>query len=315
MVENCEAVLDSKSAPLHPRVLRPGDAVRLVSPASTPDEQAVEQAVAVLERSGLRVELGRHVFDRYGYLAGRDEDRLGDLNEALRDSTVRAIIATRGGKGAYRIADGLDLAALRADPKPLVGFSEITILHLAMWGGAGVPGIHGACWNAAQFGERAEQSFLRALLTTEAVTIRCEPHEPTSALTTGGRAEGILLGGNLDMIATAAGWTLPGLQGAILLIEDVDKGLGHVDRNLTRLLKSGALAGVAGVAVGQFTGFAPSKGVTVVELLRERLAHLAVPILGGLPFGHGDNPVAVPVGTQAVLDASGGTLTVATAMR
>ena len=306
MVENCEAVLDSKSAPLHPRVLRPGDAVRLVSPASTPDEQAVEQAVAVLERSGLRVELGRHVFDRYGYLAGRDEDRLGDLNEALRDSTVRAIIATRGGKGAYRIADGLDLAALRADPKPLIGFSEITILHLAMWG---------ACWSAAQFGERAEQSFLRALLTTEAVTIRCEPHEPTSTLTTGGRAEGILLGGNLDMIATAAGWTLPGLQGAILLIEDVEKGLGHVDRNLTRLLKSGALAGVAGVAVGQFTGFASSKGVTVVELLRERLAHLAVPILGGLPFGHGDNPVAVPVGTQAVLDASGGTLTVAAAMR
>ena len=125
----------------------------------------------------------------------------------------------------------------------------------------------------------------------------------------------ILLGGNLDMIATAAGWTLPGLQGAILLIEDVEKGLGHVDRNLTRLLKSGALAGVAGVAVGQFTGFASSKGVTVVELLRERLAHLAVPILGGLPFGHGDNPVAVPVGTQAVLDASGGTLTVAAAMR
>jgi muramoyltetrapeptide carboxypeptidase len=114
--------------------------VRLVSPASTPEENNVEQIATMLESNGLRVQLGRHVFDRFGYLAGRDEDRLKDLNEAINDASVRAIITTRGGKGAYRIADGLDFAALRADPKPLIGFSEITILHLAMWSNARVPG-------------------------------------------------------------------------------------------------------------------------------------------------------------------------------
>ncbi len=298
-----------------PNVLRAGDAVRLVSPASTPDESNVEQIATLLESNGLRVQLARHVFDRFGYLAGRDEDRLKDLNEAINDTSVRAIIATRGGKGAYRIADGLDFAALRADPKPLTGFSEITILHLAMWRNARVPGIHGACWHAEQFGERAEQSFLRAILTTEVVTIQSAPNEITSALTTSGQARGILLGGNLDMIATATGWALPCLKGTILLIEDVEKGLGHVDRNLTRLLKCGVLNGVAGIAIGQFSGFASSKGVTIVDLLRDRLSPLGVPILGGLPLGHGERPVTVPIGTEAVLDASCGTLSVMAAVQ
>ncbi|WP_258124177.1 S66 peptidase family protein [Mesorhizobium onobrychidis] len=303
------------TAQVKPNVLRAGDIVRLVSPASRPDEKDVEQIATLLESNGLRVQLGRHVFDRFGYLAGRDEDRLKDLNEAINDASVRAIIATRGGKGAYRIADALDFAALRADPKPLIGFSEITVLHLAMWRNARVPGIHGACWPAEQFGVRAEQSFLHAILSTEAVTVQSVPGEITSALTTSGQARGILLGGNLDMIATAAGWALPCLRGAILLIEDVEKGLGHVDRNLTRLLKSGALNGVAGVAIGQFSGFASSKGVTIVDLLRERLSHLGVPILGGLPLGHGDRPVAVPIGTEAVLDTSCRTLSVMAAVQ
>jgi muramoyltetrapeptide carboxypeptidase len=296
-------------------VLRAGDAVRLVSPASTPEENNVEQIATMLESNGLRVQLGRHVFDRFGYLAGRDEDRLKDLNEAINDASVRAIIATRGGKGAYRIADGLDFAAMRADPKPMIGFSEITILHMAMWRNARVPGIHGACWHAEKFGERAEQSLLRAILTTETVTIKSTASEITSALTTSGQSKGVLLGGNLSMIATATGWALPSLKGAILLIEDVEKGLGDIDRNLTRLLKCGVLDDVVGIAVGQFCGCASQKGVTIVDLLRERLSLLGVPILGGLPLGHGERPVAVPIGTQAMLDASCGTLSVMAAVR
>ncbi len=105
------------------------------------------------------------------------------------------------------------------------------------------------------------------------------------------------------------------LKGTILLIEDVEKGLGHVDRNLTRLLKCGVLNGVAGIAIGQFSGFASSKGVTIVDLLRDRLSPLGVPILGGLPLGHGDRPVTVPIGTEAVLDASCGTLSVMAAVQ
>jgi muramoyltetrapeptide carboxypeptidase len=288
--------------------------VRLVSPASTPEEEGVARSVALLEGLGLRVELGRHVFDRLGYLAGSDADRLDDLDAAIADPGVRAVIATRGGKGAYRIAGDLDFAAMRAHPKPLVGFSEITILHLALWLHAGVPGIHGACWDAERFGELSAASFRGALFTAEPITVQARPDETTAPLTSRGRACGVLLGGNLDMIAAAAGWALPSLQGAILLIEDVEKGLGHLDRHLTRLLRSGCLDGIRGIAVGQFTRCGPSRGWSVLDLLRDRLAPLGVPMLGGLPLGHGADAVAVPVGTEAVLDADQGILTVAPAV-
>jgi muramoyltetrapeptide carboxypeptidase len=289
--------------------------VRLVSPASTPDEDGVKRSVKLLESFGLRVGLGRHVFDKLGYLAGRDENRLTDLNEALADPEVRAVIATRGGKGAYRIADDIDFAAVQADPKLLIGFSETTILHLALWYRAGVPGIHGACWDADRFGEASALSFRRAILTKDRVTVACRSDEPTASLTTRGKAQGILLGGNLDMIATAAGWVLPNLNGAILLIEDVEKGFGHIDRQLTRLTKASCLKGIVGIAVGQFTGFGQSNGWTIVDILRDRLAPLGIPILGGLPLGHGSNALALPVGTEALLNADDGTLTVAAAAR
>lgn len=295
--------------------LAAGDTVRLVSPASTPKENDVQICRSFLEGLGFKVEIGRHALDRFGYLAGTDEDRAADLNDAINDPSVRAIIATQGGKGAYRIADQLDFAAMRADPKLLIGFSEITILQLAIWRHCAVPGIHGAAWNPTQWGKISSQSFERAIASAKPVVVGSDGAEPTVDLTTSGKVQGILLGGNLDMIATAAGWTLPNLEGAILLIEDVEKGLGHIDRNLTRLLKGGYLSGIKGVAVGQFTGFSPSKGWTVVDVLRDRLGVLDVPILGGLPLGHGSNALAVPVGTEALLNADEGTLTIASAFQ
>lgn len=290
--------------------LTAGDIVRLVSPASTPSEADLESCIGFLEGLGLRPQLGVHALDRLGYLAGRDEDRLADLNDAIRDPSVRAIIATRGGKGAYRIADGVDFAAMRANPKVLIGFSEITILHLSIWQQCAVPGIHGAAWNPIQSGATSSKSFERAISTMVDTIVHSDEAEPTAGLTTSGKVQGTLLGGNLDMIATAAGWALPSLDGAILLIEDVEKGLGHIDRILTRLIKSGYLASIAGVAVGQFANFAPSKGLTVVDVLRDRLGVLGVPVLGGLPLGHGDNALAIPIGTESTLDADNKTLTV-----
>ncbi len=115
--------------------MRPGDAVRLVSPSTTPDRGRLARGIEVLSDWGLNVEVGEHALDSFGHgLAGSDRDRLGDLNDALRDPNVRAVFATRGGEGASRVADRLDFDAMRADPKPLVGFSDITILHLALSG-------------------------------------------------------------------------------------------------------------------------------------------------------------------------------------
>jgi muramoyltetrapeptide carboxypeptidase len=132
----------------------------------------------------------------------------------------------------------------------------------------------------------------------------------TSALTTSGVAEGVLLGGNLNMITTAAGWALPSLNGAILLLEAVNMYVAQVDRELTMLRKAGHLDGVAGIALGQFTGFQPSNAFTIIDLLREHLEPMGVPILGGLPLGHGDQTLSTLVGGTATLDATSGYLIV-----
>lgn len=311
-------------ATIQPVRLQPGDHVRVLSPASTPDREAVLRGVAVIEAFGLRVTLGEHAFDRTLFLAGTDEQRLADFNAALRDPSIRAIIATRGGKGAYRLVDGLDYEAMRRDPKPVVGFSEISNLHLALLHHAGVAGVHGpmASWSDRRMGQESVEALRGALMTTDDVVIRSHSGEPTRCLTTAerGSVSGRLVGGNIDMIQTLAGWALPKLGGAILFVEGVGGGdggpggLGRLDRQLLHLTKTGVLDGVAGVAVGQFSNYSVLDDGGVLDVLAERLGALGVPILGGLPLGHGENPLTVPIGTQATLDPALEVLRVAAAV-
>lgn len=306
-----------------PAKLKPGDRVRFVSPASPVPKDGLKNGAKVLENLGLVVEYGEHVFDTHtlDYLAGKDEDRLSDINDALRDPDIKAIIATRGGKGAYRIADGLDFAAARKHPKLLVGFSEITTLHMALLKHGVLGGIHGAPWDAKGFGKATAESFVKAVTTTDPITIHSTKKEHTHALTTHGKARGILIGGNQDSIATGAGWVLPNFDKAILLIEAVNLRLGHIDRQLTMLIKTGIIKNVVGIAVGQYTDCGAAGDPTTIsksteiDILRDRFGLLGVPILGGLPIGHGKNPIALPIGTHATLDADAGTLTVAAGVR
>lgn len=295
---------------LIPPRLRPGDKVRFLSPASTPDREQVMRRAKILEGWGLRVDFGEHAFDKLAFLAGTDEDRLADLNAAIRDPEIRAVFATRGGKGSYRIADRLDFDAVRRDPKFVVGFSDITALLLSLDRHCGLIGIHGSVMDE-EASHPANAALRRLLLEHDNTVLAARPGEGTAALTTGGRAEGRLIGGNLDTIAACAGWALPRLDGAILLLEAVEMQPGQVDRQLTMLRKAGHLDGLAGIAIGQFTGFKPfGGGLTVVDLLRDHLQPLGVPILGGLPVGHGENWLPLPHGAPAMLDASVGTLTI-----
>lgn len=300
---------------LIPPRLKPGDGVRLVSPASPPTRHGVERAVQLFTSWGLEVEVADHVFDELGhYLAGTDEDRLADLNDALGDPGVRAVFATRGGKGAYRIVEGVDFEAARRDPKPLVGFSDITILHLGIWKRSRVAGLHGplANWDDAYCGPESAEALRRALMTTEPIVLTRNPEALTAAVRVEGKATGFLMGGNLDMVAMAVGAGLPDLAGAILLIESTDLGLGRADRALTQLMNAGCLAGIAGVAVGQFLGYREAEPGrwTIVDVLVDRLTSLGVPVLGGLPIGHGWHPPTVPLGTRATIDTDAGTLSV-----
>ncbi|GAA2243799.1 LD-carboxypeptidase [Promicromonospora sukumoe] len=267
----------------------------------------MDESIATVESWGFKARLGKHADDRFGYMAGGDAERAADLNDAIRDPEVRAILTLRGGCGSLRLLADVDTDALRADPKPIIGFSDITALH-QVWHRAGVPSVHGAV-----AGTRAA-TVLDLLRGEPGEPVRSDTDQYGAYLTTTGTASGPLFGGNLEMLARSVGIVDNDLDGHVLLLEiNRTVGLGMVDRALTQLILSGALAGITGVAVGTLEGFDgyEDRGWNVLDVLRDRLGLLGVPILAGLPLGHMESPVSVPLGVESVLDADAGTLTVA----
>jgi muramoyltetrapeptide carboxypeptidase len=298
---------------LRPAPLAEGDTVMLVSPSGPTRPERVARGVELLTGWGLTVITAPNVYARSGYLAGTDAQRLADLNGALRDPRVRGVICTRGGYGVQRIVDGLDLAAVRADPKLVVGFSDITALQLALWRGARLATVHGpgAAWLDERTGPEAAESLRRAVMGTDPVVLAARPDEETSPVRAAGRSQGIVLGGNLCLLSASVGTVdMPSLKGKVLLIEEVAEPPYKVDRMLVHLRRSGCLDGVVGVAVGQFTECADDWPTSIVDVLREHLEPLGVPVLGGLPVGHGRDQLSLPLGVPSTLDASQGTLTV-----
>jgi len=156
---------------------------------------------------------------------------------------VRAIFTTRGGKGAYRIAHALDFQASIKDPKPLVGFSDTTSLHIALWRECRVVGFHGPhiAENRHFFPEKSALHLRRALMEPESQIVHQDRNECSALVTIDGVATGFLVGGNLGALARAVGWTCPTFDGAILLIEAIDTFIGQIDAALTQLRRSGCL--------------------------------------------------------------------------
>jgi muramoyltetrapeptide carboxypeptidase len=272
--------------------LRAGDLIALVAPSGAVSEDEVAAAVRTVEEWGLRARAGR----------------LADLNEALRDPSVRGILCLRGGYGLQRIVDEVDFAAAGADPKPMMGYSDITALHVALWCEAGLPTVHGP--TAGHLFKGADGAR-RVLMSGDPVTLAADPAESTFSVRVGGRAEGTLLGGNLTILASTAG-TRHRLDphGTILLIEDVNEAPYRIDRALVQLRRAGWLDGLAGVAIGQFTRCVDATyRRTTEEVLAEHFGE-QIPVLGGLPIGHGERQTAVALGVPAVLDATAGTLVV-----
>lgn len=301
---------------IRPPRLRAGDLVALVSPSGPMPAPRAMVAATVLQGWGLRVRMGAHALSRHHYLAGTDEERLADFNDALRDDEVRAVICLRGGYGAQQIVDDLDFDAVRADPKPVLGFSDITAIHAALWRETGLVTLHGP--TAGQF-DRGPESVTaldarRALMTGDPVTVAASPAESTHCVRVPGRAVGTLLGGNLAMLASTVGTRHAlDLDGAILLLEDVNEAPYRVARMLVQLRRAGWFRGLRGVAVGQFTDCVDVEPA-VEDVLAEQLGALGVPVLGGLPLGHGAEQLTVGLGVPAVLDADAGELVVSPAV-
>ncbi len=251
-----------------------------------------------------RVEFDWSIFERHGFLAGSDARRLEELNRALADPGLGAIIAARGGYGLTRIAHLAEYGPLLRHPKWIVGFSDVTALHVEA-AALGIASMHGP--NAAALGRSddwTQQRFIRALETPRAT----RSFEGLCTLRPG-LARGLLAGGNLSLLlACQASGRLSLPAGAILLIEDVTESAYRIDRMLSALLAGGAFDGIGGVVLGDFSDCPDSQRVSVRNVLEERLAGLGVPVLSDLRFGHERYNEFVPLGTFAELDANAGRL-------
>jgi muramoyltetrapeptide carboxypeptidase len=291
---------------LYPPPVMPGDTLRIVAPSGPFDKTLFYRALGWLGRR-YHLMWERGALERQGYLAGSDERRLAELNEALRDPLASAIVAVRGGYGATRICHAADFASLAVHPKWCVGFSDVTCLHIEALS-AGVASLHAA--NLTGLGRADEATRERWVDAIERPLAR----RTFSGLDTlvPGRANGTLVGGNLTLLFTAAAsgrLRLP--EGSILFFEEVNEAPYRIDRMLTALRQSGKLAGVSGVCVGDLTDNAQQGARRAAAgAVLDCLGGLGVPIVAGLPVGHGLVNEPLPLGVRARLDGVAGELVV-----
>jgi muramoyltetrapeptide carboxypeptidase len=300
-------------AVIKPPRLHAGDKVGLVSPAG-PMAKAADLKIAVdqLRAVGLEAIAGKHVMDKAAYLAGSDEARASDLNAFAQDPQIRGIFATRGGYGTMRILDAIDYDAFKQDPKVLLGFSDITALINVVTARTGLVTFHGPV---------AAYSTYTPIVVREMQALLMDAQPPgtlrntTTTTITSGSARGKLVGGNLTLIDGMHGtpYAIP-VEGNILLIEDVHESPYQIDQLLTTLLLGGVLQSAAGIAAGvilepdrkQSDGPSPD----LMFALRDRLGAANRPAVQGMQFGHILNQWVLPIGLEATLDATAGTLTV-----
>ena len=303
---------------LLPPALNPGDTVALVSPSSATDDSfSLQLAKEAMEALGFKVKLGAHAASRYGYLAGQDAERAGDLNAAFADRSVKAIVCVRGGSGAARLLPLLDYGLIRRNPKILLGYSDITALHSAIHRQTGLVTFHGpigvGSWNRFNVDQ-----FQRLFLQRELMEYRNKmeagdelvPRQNRTIPITGGKARGELIGGNLSVLVALAGSPyMPDFSGKILFLEDVSEAPYRVDRMLSTLKLTGALDRIAGFVFGQCTDCNPGDGygsLTLEQILDDYIKPLGVPAYRGAMIGHVREQFIVPVGGEVEMDADAG---------
>jgi muramoyltetrapeptide carboxypeptidase len=291
---------------LVPPPLRPGHTLRVVAPAGPADRTLLFRGLGWLAQR-YRVRFSPTLLCREGYFAGSDAERLADLQDAMDATDVHAVVAARGGYGLGRIAHELDFTVMRTHPRWLVGFSDITALHVET-GRAGIASLHANnCCGLGRGDHLARQAWLEAL----------EAQNPGRRfegldIWVPGRSRGPLVGGNLTVLAacaTAGRLDLP--EGCVLFLEDVAEAPYRLDRALTSLCVGGHLNRVSAVVCGEFTDCPAGRhGVAAHDAIRGALAPLRVPVLAGLPAGHGRANVPLHLGFTATVDATRGTLKV-----
>ena len=296
-----------------PPAVTAGGRIHVVAPSGPASAEKLARGLKILRRHvDAEFVLAPNVHDQTGYFAGPDTARLSGLREALADPDATAILCARGGYGATRLLPLLDPELMRARPKLLVGFSDVTALLCWSWMRAGVSGLHGpVLTQVASLSDPDIHTLVDALTGNFLTPIASEE----GTCIHGGQVEGRLVAGNLEVLRSLVGTRyFPPLAGTILAIEEVGERPYRIDRALTQLIQSGAFRGVRGVIVGQLLHcHEPDWGTpdspTAHDVVVERLEPLGIPVVTGFPFGHDETRnVALPFGARVRLDADSCTL-------
>jgi len=303
-----------------PPRIKAGDTIGLMIPSSANwDPMDIDVLLESLAALGLKGKLGKHVYDRYGYLAGRDEDRAADLNDMFRDPEVKGIHCIRGGWGAARLLPLLDFAAIERSPKALIGYSDITALLLALHAKTGLVTFHGPN-GASEWNSTNVDWLQRVTWQGEAATFvnpqdagdLLAPRRNRTRTIQGGRARGRLLGGNLTVLTAILGSPyVPDFTDAILFLEDVDEAPYRVDRMLVQLKLAGILEKLGGFVWGTCTDCGPGNGfgsLTIPDVLNDHIKPLGIPAYYGAMLGHISRQFTLPVGVEVEIDAAAGSI-------
>ncbi|MGH3506240.1 MAG: DUF4031 domain-containing protein [Nocardioidaceae bacterium] len=296
---------------LRPPRLRPGDLVAVCATAGVVQADRLRRGVERLESWGLRVQVAPHVLGRHpalSYLAASDVDRAADFAAAWADPEVSGIVFARGGYGTQRVLDLLDWRRMaETEPKVLVGFSDVTAMHQACATRLGLATVHGHVVTSLGASDAKSRERLRVLLfEPESAADLLDGQDVTTVV--GGVAEGVLVGGNLALLAAELGGpSSRPARGGIVLLEEIDEEPYRIDRMLTQLLRSEWFDRVAGIVVGAFTDCGDPAEVEAV--LEDRLVPLGVPMVSSVDVGHTATTLPMPLGVVARLDADHGRLT------
>lgn len=284
-----------------PEFLKPGDKVAIVCPASY-IKGNIDVAIAVLNSWGLQVDIGETVHTQYHQFAGTDEQRKADLQRALDDESIKAIFAARGGYGTVRIIDELDFSKFTVQPKWIIGFSDITVLHHHLHNSLKVASIHGQMPKSFDDSSQAALASLRAALFGDDMDFSYrQQHYPNRS----GVGEGELIGGNLAILQSILASPSDGpYDNKILFIEDVGESHYNIDRMLWTLKRAKKLAQLQGLIVGSFTALKdsdPPFGQGFEEIIMDSVKEYQFPVCFGFPAGHIDDNRSLIFGKKIVL--------------
>jgi muramoyltetrapeptide carboxypeptidase len=289
-----------------PPYLKKGDTIGIVCPSGYMPYEKAATCISILQQWGYQVEVGKTLGNQFHYFSGTDAERMEDLQQMLDNPSVKAILCGRGGYGMSRIIDNLDFKKFKKDPKWLIGFSDITVLHAHVYSRFNIASLHSpmaAAFNDGEYEKEFVQS-LRKALEGKSSNYSCAPH----LFNHPGKGEGKLVGGNLSILAHLAGSRSAfTTKGKILFIEDIGEYLYNVDRMLIQLKRSGMLEGLAGLIVGGFTEMKDTTipfGADVYTIINDQLKEYDYPVCFDFPVSHDKSNYALKIGIKHSLQVT-----------